>query len=149
MINVDIGGGTAPTPGFINLDPAHGIDVWRRRIQDGIPAGDGEINEVRASHVLEHVPAGQERIDVFNEVWRVLRPGGRFTVILPVVSDGEGRVNWQAIADPTHVSLWCRESFWYFTGAFGPQADYGIRMWTEESYEVNEGWEATCVLVKP
>lgn len=148
-MKVDIGGGTAPLAGFVNLDPVHGEGDWKRRIQDGIPMSDGTVDEAYASHVLEHVPAGQERIDVFNEVWRALRSGGRFTVKLPVVSNGDGRVNWQAIADPTHVSLWCRESFWYFTGAFGPQADYGIRLWREESYEVGDGWEATCILVKP
>lgn len=148
-MKIDIGGGTAPAPGHVNLDPVHGEGEWKRRIQDGIPTGDETVDAVRASHVLEHIPAGVDRIDVFNEVHRVLRPGGQFTIILPVIADSDGRVNWHAIADPTHVSFWCRESFWYFTGEFGPQADYGICLWNEESYAVSDGWEATCVLMKP
>lgn len=123
-MKVEIGGGTRPLSGYTNLDPAHGEGTWRRRIQDGIPLPDSSATHVRASHVLEHIPAGQERIDLFNEVHRVLKPGGSFQVIVPMVTG-----TWHAFADPTHVSFWVPESFHYFDGRIVPNAEYGILPW--------------------
>ncbi len=145
-MKLEIGGGLAAWPEYINLDPAHGSGEFRRRIQDGIPLPDGSVEEARCSHLLEHIPAGRERIDAFNEVWRVLAPGGTFTVVVPLFP------GYGAIADPTHVSLWVEQSFWYFTGRMAPAADYGIRLWEPVDWTVktwdwgDEGW---CVLRKP
>lgn len=135
-MNIDIGGGTDPIGGYVNLDPVHGEGKWKRRIQDGIPVEDNSVDAIRASHVLEHVPAGQERIDVFNEVHRVLVPGGTFQVILPMVTG-----TWHAFADPTHVSFWVPESFHYFDGRIAANASYGILPWRTLHEAINHGWE--------
>jgi predicted SAM-dependent methyltransferase len=141
-MNIEIGGGTLVQPGWVNLDPVHG-DFARdllRRAQDGRwPFPDGSANGVRASHVLEHIPAGTDRIFVFNEAHRVLAPGGTFEVIVPLFP------TWQALADPTHVSYWVEESFAYFDGRLSAQADYGLRYWTTVEWEVRDGWEGRWV----
>lgn len=147
MFKLEIGGGTLTAPGWVNIDPVHGSDQMntRRRAQDGPwPLPDESVDIVRASHVLEHIPAGQERIDVFNEAHRVLnRQDGYFEVIVPgaVARDAGGMLGWWAIADPTHVSFWVPESFHYFDGTFAPNADYGIRPWETLELEVRDGWE--------
>ena len=154
-MRIDLGGGTAPKAGFVNLDPVHGIGPWKRRAQDiPWPANEEWIREgwkpvvdaIWASHVMEHIPAGAERIAVFNEAHRVLKPGGTFTVIVPLFP-------WpQAMADPTHVSYWVEESFGYFDGTcrWGPpNADYGILPWEHGAWYVRDGWEGTWVGVKP
>ncbi|SOE67679.1 hypothetical protein SAMN05446589_3103 [Streptomyces sp. OV198] len=84
---------------------------------------------------MEHIPAGQERIDVMNEAHRVLKPCGTFEIIVPLAS------TWRAIADPTHVSFWCMESFRYFDGLHGADADYGIKLWETVELYVEDGWE--------
>jgi predicted SAM-dependent methyltransferase len=125
-MNIEIGGGTLAPPGWTNLDPVHGTDGWKRRAQDGPwPAADGSVDEILASHVMEHIPAAEPRIFVMNEAHRVLRPGGVFTVRVPNAAQG-----WHAYADPTHVSFWVLESFHYFDGLKAAHADYGIRPWT-------------------
>lgn len=144
-MKLEIGGGLAVWPGYTNLDPLHGVGEFRRRIQDGIPLADGSVEAARCSHLMEHIPAGRERIDAFNEVWRVLIPGGTFEVIVPLMIPGR----WEPIADPTHVSFWCEESFWYFTGKIAPAADYGIRVWELAEWTVRDGWEGRAVLRKP
>lgn len=152
---IDIGGGTAPAEGCTNLDPAHGEGIWRRRIQDGIPTADGTVQAVRASHVLEHIPAGRERIAVFNEVWRVLVGGGTFEIIVPLIQYcGKPIHTWHAWADPDHKSQWVLpESVLYFTqDGFAPNADYGIHLFAplrEEDMEVRHGFEGRVVLWKP
>lgn len=138
-MQIEIGGGTLVQPGWTNLDCRNGEGEWRRLAQDTPwPVADDSVTAIRASHILEHVPAGQERIDIFNEAHRVLAPGGVFEVILPIVFTDGRPLQWQPLADPTHVSLWCRESFHYFTHAFAPNADYGILPWTELEWWIND-----------
>jgi len=135
-VKIEIGGGTQFNDGYTNLDPVHGVGEWRRRIQAGIPAPDNSVDMVRASHVLEHIPAGQERIDLFNDVWRVLKPTGSFHVIVPMATG-----TWHAFADPTHVSFWVPQSFHYFDGRMAANADYGILPWMMIDEDLREGWE--------
>lgn len=135
-MKIDIGGGTAPAPGYINLDPVHGVDQWKARIQDGIDVDNSSCDAVRASHVLEHIMAGHERISVFNEVHRVLKSHGTFQVIVPGVG-----ITHHAWADPTHVSYWVPESFGYFDGTIAPAADYGILPWETLDLTVAQQWE--------
>jgi SAM-dependent methyltransferase len=155
--NIEIGGGTLHVPdGCHNLDPRHGHGEWRRGAQDiPWPTPDASIGNIRASHVMEHIPAGQDRIDVMNEAWRVLIPGGTFQIIVPLIigltqdtprgqSSERGMlswISWPAIADPTHVSFWCIESFSYFDGTSKMDADYGIKLWRTLDLGVRAEWE--------
>lgn len=125
-MNIEIGGGGLVQPGWTNLDFRNGDGPWRRYAQDvPWPTPDDSVMAIRASHVMEHIPAGQERIDIMNEAHRVLMPGGVFEIRVPNALSG----TWHAFADPTHVSFWCLESFHYIDGSFAANADYGIRPW--------------------
>jgi SAM-dependent methyltransferase len=48
-------------------------------------------------------------VGVMNEIYRVLVPGGWLISRTPS-TDGRG-----AFQDPTHVSFWNENSFWYYT----------------------------------
>lgn len=134
---LEVGGGNLVQPGWTNLDPVNGHGEWRRRAQDTPwPTADHSVDGARASHVMEHIPAGADRINVMNEMHRVLRPGAQFEIIVPFLVG-----TWHAIADPTHVSFWVLESFHYFDGHFAANADYGIRLWETRHLEVVDGWE--------
>jgi predicted SAM-dependent methyltransferase len=137
-LKIEIGGGNLLTPGFINLDPRHGDGQWKRYAQDTPwPHTIGEaVVAIRASHVMEHIPAGEPRIAVMNEAHRVLSPYGTFEIIVPFMTG-----SWHAIADPTHVSFWCKESFHYFDGTFAANADYGIKLWETQLLEMRDGFE--------
>lgn len=148
-MKLDIGGGHSPQEGYTNLDPVHGFAEFRCRLQDGIPVMDNSIEAARASHVLEHIPT-EAIIPAMNEVFRALQPGGLFEVIVPLFP------SWQAMADPTHISFWVEQRFWYFVGSWVPQADYGMKIWQwaempgdEAAWSVTEGWEGHAWLMKP
>ncbi|WP_028064676.1 methyltransferase domain-containing protein [Solirubrobacter soli] len=160
MTHLEIGGGTAPRAGYLQLDPVHGVGEMRRRVQEGIPLDDNVADRALASHVLEHIPAGPDRITTFNEIHRVLKPGGVFEIVVPLIgySDEEWKPRpvhgWQPFADPTHVSVfWFPESLLYFCEAgYLPSADYGIRRWApleRDAWYVKDGWEGFAVLRKP
>jgi methyltransferase family protein len=147
-MRLEIGGGHLVPAGTTNLDPTNGQPPWKIRAQDvPWPTSDGSVESIRASHVLEHIPTGQDRILVFNEAHRVLVPGGTFEVIVPLVmAYGQWVGTWHAWADPTHCSYWCLpESFHYLDGTFAANADYGIRLWETLSMEVRSGWEGFWV----
>lgn len=153
-ILLDIGGGATPLEGAVNLDPKHGTPPFDVRVQDGIPLDDDTVAHVNASHVLEHIPAGAERIRALNEIHRVLVPGGTLRIEVPVVGHRRTLVNApEAWADPTHVSYWWfPDSLSYFcSGGRRADADYGIRYWeplTDEDWHVND-WLGVATLRKP
>jgi O-antigen biosynthesis protein len=70
------------------------------------PFDDGSVGVIRASHIFEHL---KDPIFTMNEAFRVLAPGGWLFVDVP---SAEGRGAFQ---DPTHVSFWNENSFWYYT----------------------------------
>lgn len=158
-LRVDIGGGLAPRPGYLNLDPVHGSEPELCiRGQDKWPFHDSSVDAVNASHVLEHVPAGADRIAVFNEACRVLKVGGIFEIRLPLVGYLDEMTGhyvmvqgWWAWADPTHVSYWVfPESLLYLTdGPFKANADYGVRPgMVIQSWTVEAGFEGYACLQK-
>ncbi len=101
---IDLCGGHNPRPGFesVDLDNADIIcDLngrWDFR--------DETIGLIRASDALEHL---RDPIHVMKEAYRVLAPNGWFLTNTPS-TDGRG-----AFQDPTHVSFWNSNSFWYYT----------------------------------
>lgn len=143
---IELGGGTKPLDGFYNIDPVHGDTKQEAqevpwRLAHGTPVPSDSVEEVYASHVLEHIPAGSPRIAVFNEAWRVLKVGGTFRILVPKFP------SWQAIADPTHVSFFVEESFAYFCHKM-MDADYGIKYWKAIKYLESE-WQIDVTLQKP
>jgi SAM-dependent methyltransferase len=177
---VELGGGTRPHPrADVVIDMHHPKNApaqdatktpWLVFVQNETMP-DEFADEVYCAHFLEHIPRGQPLIDVMNEAWRILKPGGTFTIILPLVgfttNDGVGHLvsGWQPYADPTHVNFWWfPEALLYFCeGPFKPNADYGIKVWdklggyllepTEYTsgswWTVRNGWEGMAKLVKP
>jgi SAM-dependent methyltransferase len=85
------------------------------------PWPDSTIEEIIADDIIEHLP---DKIQTMNEIHRVLVPGGLAHIFVPTT---DGRGAWQ---DPTHVSYWNRNSFWYYTKGVAEyerfHASYGI-----------------------
>ncbi len=155
---VEIGGGTKPIGADIVIDPAHPHpdNTYKFMAESKAwPIESESVDSVYASHVLEHIAAGKDRIHVFNEAHRILKVGGNFDVIIPLVGYGEGEEQtlvqgWWPYADPTHISFWWfPQSLLYFCkGDFKPHADYGILDWRLEEWHVNHGFEGVARLIK-
>jgi SAM-dependent methyltransferase len=201
---IEIGGGLNPHPAAaIIIDPIHPLAAPAQRAQDGpwmympkvaarqkgwmaasereneyATLPDGCADEVYGSHVMEHIPRGGELISTMNEAWRVLRPGGCFTFLTPLVGFTEPRrsrgrlvATWQPYADPSHVNFWwLPEAVLYFCeGTFKAAADYGVKTWMPlgdfvpekrvtdamqavpaySFWSVRYGWEGVVRIMKP
>jgi SAM-dependent methyltransferase len=96
-IRINVGAGATPLPGYTNID--------RKTGQEAYPLAfpDESVDEVRASHVLEHF-GHHEVLKVLADWVRVLRPGGVLKVAVPdfrTIAEGYlARVPdmWQAYA---------------------------------------------------
>lgn len=75
-IRLNLGAGTTAIPGFIPVDAKFGHDVRR------LPYPADSVDEIYASHVLEHVPLA-DVLPTLREWVRVLRPQGRLRVSVP------------------------------------------------------------------
>lgn len=76
-MKIDIGAGNTIEDGWVSWDIKDGRDC---RDLDGI--ADSSVDEIRASHVLEHVPMCHTMV-ALREWRRVLKPGGRLFVAVP------------------------------------------------------------------
>lgn len=66
---------------ILNIQDLPGVD-YIGDISDLAQFADGSIDEIYASHVLEHVPQGKVQ-PTLDGICRVLKPGGRFLVSVP------------------------------------------------------------------
>jgi glycosyltransferase involved in cell wall biosynthesis len=107
LLKVDIGGGLNPYPGYTTVDMRKSAD-YICDLNEGIPLPDNSVGVLNASHILEHL---HDKTKIMGEIHRVLAHGGWAFIEVPS-TDGRG-----AFQDPTHVSYWNENSFWYYTQA--------------------------------
>lgn len=106
LLKLDLGCGKNVREGFEGVDCR---DFGQKHIVDlrkSWPWQDGSVEEVQCSHFVEHLTSA-ERIHFVNELYRVLIPGGKCTLIVP---------HWascRAYGDLTHQ--WPPVSeFWFY-----------------------------------
>ena len=102
---VELGGGINPRAGCnINIDLEDGNVT--ADLNNGIPLPDNSVGVINASHILEHL---HDKHKIMAEIHRVLADDGWVFIQVPS-TDGRG-----AFQDPTHVSYWNENCFWYYT----------------------------------
>jgi SAM-dependent methyltransferase len=117
---LDLGCGGIPRNPF-KADLLYGIDIRDSAnpniarsdlAQEGIPHGDASMDYITAFDFIEHVPRvvylPQIRysfIELMNEVYRVLTPGGLFLAQTPVYPFSA------CFTDPTHINPITSETF--------------------------------------
>lgn len=95
-----------------------------------IPFDDNFFDSLSAMDFLEHIPRqlyiDREReiiypfIELMNEVWRVLKPGGKFLAVTPAFPSEA------AFADPTHINAITPTTHAYFCGERPAGVIYGF-----------------------
>ncbi len=108
-MKINLGSGHRKIENYVNVDIRESAkpDVVAD-LSEGFPFKSDSIDEVRAFEFLEHIPLGKT-IGVIEEVFRVLKPNGFFEHFTPS-TDGRG-----AFQDPTHLSFWNFNSWFYYT----------------------------------
>lgn len=126
--HLDLGCGSNPRNPY-NQEILYGIDILDNKVErnfiytkcnvilSNLPFEDNMFDSVSAYDFIEHIP--REIIDngnmsfpfihVMNEVYRVLKPGGKFYALTPAYPKES------AFTDPTHVNIITKNTHKYFT----------------------------------
>ncbi|HSR65501.1 MAG TPA: methyltransferase domain-containing protein [Xanthomonadaceae bacterium] len=117
----------------VDIRPLQASDTFDYRVANlslqPIPWEDGSFGSVSAFDFIEHVPrvladaATGTRfpfIELMNEVWRVLAPGGLFYALTPAYPYAA------AFTDPTHVNVITAQTHDYFCGESPMGRMYGF-----------------------
>jgi hypothetical protein len=135
VIKLDLGCGPNPKEGFIGVDSIKfndnivqlqiGSDVW--------PWEDNSVEEAHCSHTIEHLTNFNdkwERVHFFNELYRVLQPGGKCTLIFPHWSSN------RYYGDPTHKEVISEMAFYYLSKEWRKtQAPHTDIEWNPNGYK--------------
>lgn len=133
---LDIGCGTKPKNPFM-AKSWYGVDIRENPKEniryadltiEPIPFADNMFDYLTAFDFIEHVPRiaylPSRRfpfVELMNEVWRVLKPGGLFLSHTPIFPYSA------AFRDPTHVNILSHETFTlYFDNKFKWASMYGF-----------------------
>jgi len=124
-VKIDLGCGKNPQPGYVGVDVRDFGQAIVCDLRGTWKWEDDSVDEAHCSHFVEHL-TGPERIHFVNELYRVLKPGAKATLIVP---------HWascRAYGDLTHQ--WPPVSeFWFY---------YLLRSWREVNAPHND--EYTC-----
>ncbi len=104
LFKIDLCGAFNKPNGYLSID-LEDADITAD-LNKGIPMADNSCGIIRAYDALEHL---KDKKFIMEEIHRVLAPGG---ILLSQTPSTDGRGAWQ---DPTHVSFWNENSFWYWT----------------------------------
>jgi hypothetical protein len=121
-IKLDFGCGKSCKEGFTGVDRRKfpGVE-YVTDLNQRWPWEDNSMDEGHMSHVLEHF-TGMQRVHIFNELWRVSKPGAKTLIITP---------HWnsdRAYGDFTHQWPPVAEMLWYYVS----------RKWRKENAPDND-----------
>lgn len=108
-VQLDIGCGFNKQPGYIGMDvrAVKGVDILHNVEDTPYPIPSESCRTILMSHLIEHI-CPKRMLDVMNELWRIMRPGGQLLIIAPYGrSDG-------MLQDPTHCNFVNEATFTYF-----------------------------------
>lgn len=137
-LRLDIGCGKNKKEGFIGLDQyaIDGVDVVCD-LRKKLPYKDGSVDEIHCSHFLEHLEA-KERVAFMNELYRIMRPGAKATIITP---------HWcsnRAYGDMTHCWPPVSEMWFYYLSKQWreDQVPHTDKRWNPDGYDCDfeAGW---------
>jgi SAM-dependent methyltransferase len=107
---VDLGGRFNCPFGFKSVDRMYAN--FCADLNGPYPFDDCSVGIVRAFDFLEHVA---DKMHSLWEIYRILKPGGFLVSMTPSTIGPDGLAGMGSDQDPTHVSYWNRNSFWYVT----------------------------------
>jgi predicted SAM-dependent methyltransferase len=155
MKKINIGCGGRPLEGYINIDQ-DSLDDLRQRypnqsfsnnlvIEDhdifSLPYKSSSIDEVKADGLLEHLSFKEEPKFLY-EVFRVLKPGGKFAFSVPDFEATckawlDAKDDWQCFFDDSDDAI--AKQHWFGTYSYGNENRWGYMMATFFGSQNGEG----------
>jgi len=150
-LRLNLGANDRRVPGFVSVDVCEPADQIADLTQDW-PWADSTVDEVLAFDVFEHL---NDKRHTMNQLWRVLRNGGRASIEVPSASKGDG-----GFCDPTHRVYYTLSDWEYYevgnfarerfrnSSYYGVKADFKVLSVTETRYPTKFGGEVYKIRVE-
>lgn len=101
----------------IDKCPSAQAEIIRDFAKRGIPFPDNTFDEVRSYDVIEHIESYEDLIFTFNEIWRVLKPNGKWHFTTP-----DGIID--GFAHLTHHRVFLQGGFEYLRDREDPEWNF-------------------------
>lgn len=124
ILRLDVGCSTNKQKGWCGMDKRRlpGVDIVHDAQKFPWPLATSSCFQVLLSHLYEHIEP-KYRIDLMDEIWRILRPDGQLLLTSPYAfSHG-------AFQDPTHYPCPTEATFTYFDPDCGLYQVYKPKPW--------------------
>jgi SAM-dependent methyltransferase len=148
MRAINIGCGRDFRDGWLNTDFSAEAkpDIVHDIRYEKLPVEDGSADLVYASGVLEQILTNEDLLFAINEVWRVLRVGGEFQIVVP---NAEHSI---ACQDPFDVRKFVPKTFDYLVSNareyFLYGKVYGFLPWKSVTIKENQRHILEVTLIK-
>lgn len=106
-VKVNLGSGKDAQEGWINIDSYPFPNTLVADIAKHIPLEDSSVDFVYSQDFMEHLPP-EAKVPVINEIWRVLKNGGRMEHYIPNAGSRND------FGSPSHLSHWNLQAFDHF-----------------------------------
>lgn len=135
---MDIGCGEAKQPNWTGMDrrKLKGVDIIHDAQDFPYPLKDDSCFQVLLSHLWEHIEP-KYRIDLMNEIWRIMMPEGQLLISVPYYC------SMGACQDPTHYTCPNEATFTYFDPNCSLYNVYKPKPWklVQNNYQMNGNME--------
>lgn len=130
-LKLNLGCGPNIRQGWVNIDLGS-RDALHLDLREPLPFPSNAASIIYSEHVFEHLAYPDESRGLLRESFRVLRPGGIFSVGVP---DGEYVLRSYVSRDEEYFKK-CREQGWYPPGGTTAmhQVNFHFRQGTEHKY---------------
>ena len=137
-IRLDIGCGDNKQPHWVGMDrrKCDGVDIVHDAQKIPYPLKANSCFQVLMSHLWEHIEP-KYRIDVMDELWRIIKPEGQLLISVPYYQSAG------ACQDPTHYTCPTEATFTYFDKRFPLYNVYKCKPWKliRNTYQFNGNME--------
>ena len=108
-IRLDIGCGNNKQSGYVGMDIRNvpGVDIVHDAQKFPYPIPANSCVVILLSHLWEHIEP-KNRVDLMNELWRIMQPQGQLQLSTPYY------LSFGAYQDPTHYPCPNEATFTYF-----------------------------------
>lgn len=107
-MKINLGCGNNYIEGYVNCDISHEVQADKYfSAFETWPFANNDADEILAEKVIQQIPTPQQLVFSLNEMWRVLKPHGEATIVVPASPFPN------AFQDPMDVLYFTRETFDY------------------------------------
>lgn len=133
-IKLDLGCGNNRQPNFVTMDirKLPNVDIVHDVTKFPYPIPANSCLMVLMSHLWEHIEP-KYRVDVMNELWRIMKPDGQLLLSAPYAT------SFGAYQDPSHYPCPNEATFTYFDPNYGLYGIYKPKPWKiiRNDYQIN------------